>query len=131
MGPSAQTPLPEVSAAVRYIPVGHSSDNTAITALALRDAPQGPQLFVGLANTGPTVASGLLNVEVDGRLWDSRAVQLDPGANDERTLPDLPLDTQLVTATLKIADPLPLDNTAWAARARGAGAATLASQRGQ
>ncbi len=117
--------LPQVSAAVRYIPVGHSGDNTAITALALRDAPQGPQLFVGLANSGATAAGGLLNIEVDGRLWDSRAVQLAPGASDERTLPDLPLDTRLVTATLKIADLLPLDNTAWAARARGAGAATL------
>jgi len=124
-GAIGATPLPEVSAAVRYIPVGQRGDNTAITALALRDAPQGPQLFVGLANSGPTAASGLLNVEVDGRLWDSRAVQLAPGATDERTLPDLPLDTQLVTATLKIADLLPVDNTAWAARARGAGAATL------
>src|SRR3954447_12471951 len=32
--------LPQVTGAVRYIPVGHSDQNTAITALALRDAPQ-------------------------------------------------------------------------------------------
>jgi hypothetical protein len=52
-------------------------------------------------------------------------VQLGPAATAEQTLPDLPLDTRVVTATLKIDDPLALDNTAWAARGRGATAATL------
>jgi Ca-activated chloride channel homolog len=117
--------LPAVSAAVRYIGVGHSAENSAITALALRDAPQGPQLFVGLANTGPAPAGGLLTVEVDGRAWDSRRVDLAAGADDDLTLPDLPIDTRLVTVTLKIADPLPLDNTAWAARTAGGAVRTL------
>ncbi|MGI8589304.1 MAG: BatA domain-containing protein [Chloroflexia bacterium] len=117
--------LPDVTAAVRYVPVGTGRENTAITALALRDAPQGPQLFVGLSNTGVQPASGLLTVETDGRLWDSRQVSLAPGADQALTQPDLPLTTRLVTVTLKTADILPADNTAWAARAPSGSAVTL------
>lgn len=117
--------LPEVPANVRYVAVGRAADNTAITALALRDTPQGPQLFLGLANLGSKEAAGLLNIEIDGRPWDAREIRMAPGEEPTLTLPDLPLDTAQVTVTLKIDDLLAADNTAWAARAPGAGAATL------
>jgi len=129
-GAIGEEKLPEVAANVHYIPVGHSGDNTAITALALRDAPQGPQLFVNLANLGQQAAAGLLNVEIDGRLWDSRQVTMAPGEEPQLTLLDLPIDTHLVTVTLKTSDILPLDNTAWAVRATGAGATTLLVSQG-
>ncbi|HUS16570.1 MAG TPA: VWA domain-containing protein, partial [Chloroflexia bacterium] len=124
-GAVGEAKLPDVTANVRYIPVGRSGENTAITALALRDAPQGPQLFLSLANTGQQPAGGLLTVEIDGAPWDSRQVSIPPGEEPALTLSDLPLDSRLVTVTLKIDDVLPVDNTAWAARANGPGAATL------
>lgn len=124
-GAIGDTRLPDVQATVRYIPVGHSDQNTAITAMAIRDAPQGPQLFLSLANAGGQATSGVLTVNIDGRLWDSRQVSLGARAGADLTLPDLPLDTRLVTATLSIADSLAVDNTAWAARAAPAGATTL------
>jgi hypothetical protein len=124
-GAIGEQKLPDVSAAVRYIPVGHSGDNTAVTALALRDAPQGPQLFVSMANLGSQPAAGLLSVEVDGRPWDSRQVSLPAGDEPELTLPDLPIGTQQVTVTLQVPDILPLDNTAWAVRGSTGSARTL------
>ncbi len=124
-GALSDTALPAVNAAVHYLPVGTHADNTAITALALRDAPQGPQLFVSLADPGPAPAAGLLSVTVDGRLWDSRPITLTAGVDTAVTLTDLPLDTHLVTATLAIPDLLPLDNTAWAVRAPPATVPTM------
>src|SRR4051812_43965730 len=127
LGPQA---LPAIPAPVQYIPVGQSGRNQAITGLALRDAPGGPQLFVSLANYDTAAADGLLNVQISGgphpaRLWDSRPVALAAGGDQTLTFTGLPLDTALVTATLGAPDLLPLDNTAWAVRASGVSTNTL------
>jgi hypothetical protein len=122
--------LPAIPAPVQYVPVGREGRNQAITGLALRDAPGGPQLFVSLANHHSEGAAGLLTVQISGgphpaRLWDSRQVALAAGMDQTLTFTDLPLDTALVTATLGAPDLLPLDNTAWAVRATGATTNTL------
>ncbi|MEO8285546.1 MAG: VWA domain-containing protein [Chloroflexota bacterium] len=118
LGP--QSVLPQVPTRARYITVGTSANNVGITALSLRDAPDGPQLFAGVYNSGPITVTALLTINVDGQLRDSRSVRL--GAKDEQTLTlqALPLTTKLVEAKLTFdagdVDTLAADNTAWALR---------------
>ncbi|HST04241.1 MAG TPA: VWA domain-containing protein [Chloroflexia bacterium] len=110
--------LPAVPAEARYVHVGASARNLAITSLSLRDAPDGPQLFVGLYNSGDTQATALLSVSVDGQLRDSRKVTLDAGAEQSLTIEGLPLDARMVEAHLAADDAstdlLSADNVAWA-----------------
>ncbi len=114
--------LPRVPGRALYINVGKSARNVAITALSLRDTPGGPELFASVANPGPEAVGAILSIKVDGALRDSRHVQIE--ANDEAviTLEGMPLDTQMVEASLvaddKEADSLPADNQAWALRPR-------------
>ena len=120
--------LPQVPGRALYINVGRSGRNLGITSLSLRDAPDGPQLFVGLFNSGTEPVTALLTVRVDGRLFDSRRVNLPSHGEQNATLTGLPLDTHLVEATLSVEenhtdtgagppDLLAIDNRAWALRA--------------
>jgi len=112
--------LPQMPFGARYVNVGKSSANVAISSLSLRDATGGPQLFAGLFNSGPQTASALLSFYVDGKLRDSRKVDVPEGGDASVTLEGLPLDTGLVEARLsvddKTANMLAADDTAWALR---------------
>ena len=107
--------LPPLPGRVRYVPTGITAENMALTALAVRDGPHGPQAFVRVANAGTQPATTLVQVYVDGSLFDART--LDVASNDENgfALDDLPLDTQHIEARLPD-DVLAIDNTAWAVR---------------
>jgi hypothetical protein len=131
---------------VQYVPIGTSAENLAISALAIRESqaipvgvPQGsansgsrdtrtagPQAFVRVSNLGTQAANALLQINVDGRLFDARTLSVAPGGESSLSLDDLPLDARLIEARLKVdastrnrCDPdcLSLDNTAWAVRA--------------
>jgi Ca-activated chloride channel homolog len=110
--------LPAVPAEARYINVGKSASNLAITSLSLRDASDGPQLFAGLYNNAGSPASVLLTVSVGGQLRDSRKVTLAAGEEQNLTIEGLPLDARMVEAHLtaddQSTDLLSADNTAWA-----------------
>lgn len=112
--------LPQVPGKARYLSVGKSSRNIGITALSLRDAPTGPQLFAGISNSGKEPARALFSIDVDGRLRDSQQVDLAPGEEKTITLQNLPLDTQVAHARLsasdKAANVLATDDEAWALR---------------
>ncbi len=114
------TSLPQVPGKARYINVGNSSANVGITALSLRDAPGGPQLFASVANSGNDPLTALLTIRVDGELRDSRSLDLTPKDEQTVTLPGLPLTTRIVEASLSIdegqTDYLATDNQAWALR---------------
>ncbi|HEY0072270.1 MAG TPA: BatA and WFA domain-containing protein, partial [Chloroflexia bacterium] len=114
--------LPQVSSKSAYINVGRSGRNIAITALSLREAQGGPQLFASVTNTADQKATAILSISIDGNLRDSRKLELE--ASEERvvTLGDLPLDTRVVEASLQVddaqADALRSDNRAWAVLSR-------------
>jgi Ca-activated chloride channel family protein len=114
--------LPQVPARAKYISVGKSARNLSITALSLRDTPGGPELFASIANSGSEAAGALLSIKIDGVLRDSRRVQIIGRDEAVVTLQGLPLDTQLVEASLTVDDPgadlLPTDNKGWALRPR-------------
>jgi Ca-activated chloride channel homolog len=116
----SDTSLPQVPGKARYINVGASSSNVGITALSLRDAPGGPQLFASVASSGIEPVSALLAIKVDGELRESRSLDLGPRDEQTVTIPGLPLTTRIVEASLSTGegqeDYLAADNQAWALR---------------
>ncbi|MBF6614771.1 MAG: VWA domain-containing protein [Chloroflexi bacterium] len=112
--------LPQVPGKAHYLSVGKSSRNIGITALSLRDAPAGPQLFAAILNSGKEPASALFSIDIDGKLRDSQQVDLAAGEEKTITLQDLPLDMQTaharLSATDKAANALATDDEAWVLR---------------
>ncbi|HEX8219638.1 MAG TPA: BatA and WFA domain-containing protein [Chloroflexia bacterium] len=114
--------LPQVQGKSAYVNVGRSGRNVGITALSLREAQGGPQLFASVTNTGDQAATGILSISIDGDLRDSRKLELAAGEERVVTLGDLPLDTHIAEASLQVdeveADALRSDNRAWAVMSR-------------
>lgn len=72
--------LPGIESDLRYIPVGQSGDNLAISALATRALPgQPPQLFSQITNYGTTAAEVVFSLRVDGRLVTSELYSVPAG----------------------------------------------------
>lgn len=121
--------LPQVPGKAAYINVGKSGRNVAITALSIRSAPGGPQLFASVLNNGNQPASALLTISTDGKLRDSRRLQLEAGEEQPVTLGGLPLDVRVAEAGLQVddraADRLAADNRAWAVLSRPASSNVL------
>lgn len=115
--------LPALKAKVKYIKIGKSDANQAISAVRLREAGGGPQLFVGLNNYAAQAAKVNLVVTVDGKQFDTREVEIGPEDKAAITLTDLPLTTRLVSAKIKPSgggqDYLGADNEAWTVRNAG------------
>ncbi|MBC7248853.1 MAG: VWA domain-containing protein [Anaerolineae bacterium] len=109
--------LPDMPVPVTYVPVGRGDDNRAILALAVRDGAQGPQVFVRVANLGAAEATALVELAVDGQLFDARQLTLPPRDKQGLTFTGLPLDARQVVARLSGEDLLLVDDTAWAVRA--------------
>jgi hypothetical protein len=122
--------LPPLPAPVQWLPIGTGSDNQAIVALAARESRSGPQLFAQLVNYADTPAEVLLEIRVDGQLFDARNVSLPPYPNGSQSLTftDLPASTDLIEAELDQADDLRLDNLAWTRRQQTEGRILLVSQ---
>lgn len=115
-----QDALAAVPADVRYIPVGNSDDNLTISALALRPAEEGPQLFIEVSNYSDASRSVLLSIYSNDDLLDARQLQLQAGASENFTLDGLSKSTSIYTAQLSSPDgsddldSLALDDTAFA-----------------
>lgn len=76
--------LPENIPQPVYVPVGESSENLAISALATRALPgQNPQLFAQVDHYGSEDVEVSLVVRLDGELWDS--VTQTVSANSQRS----------------------------------------------
>ncbi|GAB4574470.1 MAG: BatA and WFA domain-containing protein [Anaerolineae bacterium] len=125
--------LPTLPGEFRYIPVGASSENVAVTALAARSrAGEPPQVFVELTNFGDQAAEVILSLELDGVL--DRAQRLTLGSRSVREVffTDLPADFMSLSAALTrpsgatVPDYLALDDRAWTVyRQSGAGRVLL------
>ena len=127
--------LPPLPGEVRFVGVGGfaasaqpngGGGSLAITALATRDGPAGPQAFLRVVNYGSTDTEPLVEFYADGVLFDARRLLVPAHGSADLTLTDLPFslaqdrpyDPQVLQAHLALgdgdADALPLDNTAWA-----------------
>jgi len=115
-----QTGLPALSGDVQYLPIGISSENLAITALALRRGVDGPELFAEVTNFSETEKTALLSFDFGGSLLDARQLTIAAGNRESLTLSNLqdaPGVYQAHISNLQTGlplDPLPLDDTAFA-----------------
>jgi len=114
--PDLTTRLPGAGK-LRYVPIGFSAENRALAALAVVEGPSGPRAFARVSNPGPQPATALVEIWVDGALYDARTLALPARGEQSITLDDLPLETRHVRATIAGDDVLSLDDTAWAVRA--------------
>lgn len=108
--------LPTLPGDARYVPIGMSDDNLAISALALR----GGQLFAEVTNYSTAPRSALLSLYRGEELLTARQLELGAGESDSLSLENLPAAPGIYRA--RISDPagdsaldaFPLDDTAFA-----------------
>ena len=81
--------LPSLPGEVRYVPIGSAADNLAITALALRPATTGPELFTEVSSYTETDQVVLLSIYLDDALITARQLNLPAGSSQSLTLAPL------------------------------------------
>lgn len=113
--------LPAIPGDLRYIPIGQSNANLALSALATRALPgQPPQLFAQITNYGTEDARAIFSLRVDGELLDAQEYTISPNNPFPIALRELPEGFTVVEAGLTLpvnstyVDYLPSDDTAWA-----------------
>lgn len=103
-----------VDGTVRYVPLGESGNNQAISALTLRPQGQGYSLFIQVTNYAQEPVTRRLVINADGRPFVAFDLTLQPGERVERVVDDLPGTTGQIHARLDGEDLLALDDEAWA-----------------
>lgn len=130
--------LPALPGEVRFIPIGASQNNLAISALALRPAQKSPQLFAEVTNYDSSDHTVLLSIYFNDGLIDARQLSIQADASASLTLDNLsndsgiykamittpnspnslnslnPLNSPNSLSSLNSLDSLSLDNTAFA-----------------
>ncbi|GAB4494152.1 MAG: BatA and WFA domain-containing protein [Anaerolineales bacterium] len=112
--------LPALPGEVRYLPIGASDDNLAISALALR----GGQLFAEVTNYSAAPRSVLLSiaeiVAPTDLLRDARQLEIPPGESRSVTLENISAGGKIYRARISdpagdsVLDAFPLDDAAFA-----------------
>lgn len=123
----ATVPTTSVDAPVRVLRVGDERGrrNQAIVALAVRTAPSAVtrSVFVSVANLDLETAQRRIELWGDGRLLESRTIDMDPQQKADVIIDDVPRDVAVVEVRLvggETADPavppdqLAADDRAWA-----------------
>jgi hypothetical protein len=102
---------------LRYIPIGQSGDNQAVSLLSVSDDPAGGlTAFVQVSNYAPPgagPASRRLSLYADQALVDAYDLQIPPAGQQAVVAGGLPADTRVVEARLSAGDDLPVDDRAW------------------
>jgi hypothetical protein len=112
--------LPGVPGEIRYVPVGQSGENLAITALATRSLPGEPaQLFAEITNYGSTDTEVIFDLRVDGEIFTAERYTIPANGRLPIVSDALPENAGVLQAGLTLpanssaADYLAQDNTAW------------------
>jgi Ca-activated chloride channel homolog len=124
--------LQGIAGDVRYIPVGTTDQNVAITALSTdRQAGRPPELFAQITNYSTTPAEVTFALRVDGERFEATNLSLPANAELPIISAALPDDFQTLTATLTqrvdsdLTDTLPTDDTAYATTGNSQGRRVL------
>jgi hypothetical protein len=102
----------QVPATVRYFPIGSSSDNVAISALALQPDLAGQTLFAQAINYGNSPVTRRMDIYLDGNLFNAYNLTLEPG-REQSVVVEVPAQVNVAEAILSGEDTLPLDDHAW------------------
>jgi len=111
--------LPPIPGEIRYLPIGHSGENLAVSALALRPSGNTVELFVGVSNYGDSERLAVLSLYRNGALLTAQEMSVPAGKQAQLSLYDLPSDAAVFQARLspaagETADVFPLDDAAFA-----------------
>ncbi len=105
---------------VKFIPIGRSDSNLAISALATANDPvNGPQIYARIANYGSQNADVVFSVKLDDTLFNAANYTVPANGTTDVVVPNLPLNFRRVEASLTrpvsstVPDYLALDDTAW------------------
>ncbi len=130
--------LPPVPGDVRFVPVGESSSNLAISALATSALPgRPPQLFARINNYGDTDTDVILDIRLDGSDVIYTAHRYTIPAQDHVDISEIELPETFSTLAARLTMPsnaampdyLGVDNVAYAVRDRsGAGRVLLITE---
>ncbi|MFQ5614878.1 MAG: BatA and WFA domain-containing protein [Anaerolineales bacterium] len=112
--------LPPLPAKIRYAPIGQSANNLAISAMALRPASRGAELFARVVNYGDSDRTVILSVSIDDTFYTTQRLEIP--ADESRTvtlenLPDTPSFYEARLENVQIGEPIddfPLDDVAFA-----------------
>jgi Ca-activated chloride channel family protein len=107
---------------IRYVPVGQSGDNQAISTLSLEPAPggEGMTAFAQITNYGDVPAQRRLALYADDQLVNAYDLKIEPGHQRAVVADGLPSNTRILEARLADQDALAFDDRAWTV-ARGLG----------
>jgi len=116
------TSLPSLPAQIRYLPVGESDDNLAISAMALQQTARSAELFLQVHNYAAEERQAVLTLNIDGSLIQAERITLAGDESLDRVWNELPINGQVFRAQLVGVDPspdkpldaLPLDDVAYA-----------------
>jgi Ca-activated chloride channel family protein len=107
--------LPAIPGEVRYVPIGESSNNLAITALATDALPgEVPQLFAQIHNYGSQDADVIFSLRVDGELFASERYTVP--AQDDLPIISTALPDQFTTIQASLTMPVASDMTDYLAQ---------------
>ncbi len=115
--PADLPPLPPDTA---YVPVGISSENLSVSALATRRGEESVELFAAVTNHGRVPQNAILSLGIDGQLFDARDLFVPAGETVDLTW-QLGDDLSIVEAVISSAefDHLAVDNRAFAVHEGG------------
>ncbi|HNT22937.1 MAG TPA: BatA and WFA domain-containing protein [Anaerolineales bacterium] len=82
--------LPPLPGEVRYMPIGTTSDNLAISALALRQAGNGAELFASVTNYGDAERSAIFSLYINNELLSAQQISAPAGEQTTVTIGGLP-----------------------------------------
>jgi Ca-activated chloride channel homolog len=109
--PSAN--LPPLPAELRYVPIGESGENIAISALAVRPAGTANELFASLTNYSNLDKPALLSIYLNGKLVEARQIEL-PGLDTRGvSIPNFPIEPGIISARLTQPAGQPETGPAW------------------
>lgn len=116
----------------RFIPIGNSGDNDALSTLSLRRTTRGLSAFLRVTNTGPADDTLLVSMRGDGSLLDARTLNVPAGKSVEWTLNNINPNVAALQATIDEAGKnlLKADDAAYAVNASNANRSALLLTRG-
>lgn len=116
----------------RFIPIGNSGDNDAISTLSLRRTLRGLSAFLRVTNAGPSDDTLLVSMRGDGSLLDARTLNVPAGKSVEWTLNNINPNVTALQASIDQAGKnlLKVDDSAYAVNAGNANRSALLLTRG-
>ena len=92
--------LPPLPAEVRFVSIGTSSDNLAISALAVRPSGLSNELFTSVTNFGNELKKVIVSIYLNEKLINAQEIEIPANATQGISTSNFPTEPGIVTAQL-------------------------------